>query len=83
MLITHSLANAEKADAVIVMEQGEIAEKGTHAELMEKNGLYARMYREQAELENYGKDGDEAAVTAFWRFWDIKCRCICPGCLSV
>jgi ATP-binding cassette subfamily B protein len=37
------------ADRVILMEEGRIAEYGTHAELMAKNGKYAAMFRRQAE----------------------------------
>ncbi|MBQ7089208.1 MAG: hypothetical protein IJN04_06170 [Clostridia bacterium] len=34
---------------MLLMENGEITESGTHAELMEKNGTYAAMFRRQAE----------------------------------
>ena len=37
----------EGADRIIVMEQGRIMDTGTHAELIVRNGLYARLYRFQ------------------------------------
>ena len=42
--IAHRLSTVQKADAIIVMDQGRIVETGTHAELIEKNGLYRKLY---------------------------------------
>jgi ABC-type transport system involved in cytochrome bd biosynthesis fused ATPase/permease subunit len=36
------------ADLIIVLDQGRVAEQGTHEELMQKGGLYYRMWMEQA-----------------------------------
>ena len=41
------------ADKIIVLNKGMIAETGTHAELMEKNGIYRQMYRLQRESEQW------------------------------
>ena len=49
MFISHRLSSAVLADRVILMEDGTVAECGTHAELMQKNGRYAAMFRRQAE----------------------------------
>ena len=49
IFISHRLSSAVLADRVLLMENGEITESGTHAELMEKNGTYAAMFRRQAE----------------------------------
>lgn len=49
IFISHRLSSAVLADRVILMEEGRIAEYGTHAELMAKNGKYAAMFRRQAE----------------------------------
>lgn len=47
IIIAHRLSTIEKADEIIVMEQGEIVEKGTHQELLKKNGYYATLYNVQ------------------------------------
>ena len=57
ILISHRLANVNGADKIFVMDQGNITEKGTHEELIKKEGIYAQMYRAQMELENYAMGG--------------------------
>ena len=57
ILISHRLANVNGADRIFVMDQGNITEKGTHEELIKKEGIYAQMYRVQMELENYAMGG--------------------------
>ena len=44
LVIAHRLSTIRKADLIIVLEQGRMAEKGNHAELMEKKGLYYSLY---------------------------------------
>jgi ATP-binding cassette subfamily B protein len=39
----------KNADKIIVLEKGEIAEEGFHENLMEKNGIYARLFNLQAQ----------------------------------
>ncbi|MFF4622251.1 ABC transporter ATP-binding protein [Nonomuraea jabiensis] len=48
VLITHRLASVRYADRIYVLDGGTIAEQGTHAELMERDGLYAGLYELQA-----------------------------------
>nr|WP_294490495.1 ABC transporter ATP-binding protein/permease [uncultured Mediterraneibacter sp.] len=55
LLISHRLANVVESDRIYMMKDGRIAEAGTHENLMEKNGEYAKLYRSQMELEQYGK----------------------------
>ncbi len=52
-VIAHRLSTIVKADQIVVMEKGEIKEIGSHSELLEAEGIYARLYAEQfkAELE--------------------------------
>ncbi len=44
VIISHRLSAVEQADEILVFDDGRIIERGTHGELMQKNGLYARMY---------------------------------------
>lgn len=57
ILISHRLANVVNADKIIVMESGNINSFGTHQKLMSEQGLYAKMFDTQMELESYGKVG--------------------------
>ena len=45
IVIAHRLSTIEKAHRIVVLDGGKIAEMGNHAELLAKNGLYARLYR--------------------------------------
>jgi len=49
LIVTHRLGSAKIADRIIVMEDGQIAESGTHQELLQANGLYATMYKSQEQ----------------------------------
>lgn len=46
-VVAHRLSTIYDADCIIVMEQGDVAETGTHRELLEKNGVYADIYNSQ------------------------------------
>ncbi len=50
-IIAHRLSTIKNADLILVMEHGDIVEQGTHSELLEKNGAYARLYNSQFHLE--------------------------------
>lgn len=47
-LIAHRLRSAITADLIVVLDRGKIIETGTHAELVRRNGLYAKLFLEQA-----------------------------------
>jgi ATP-binding cassette subfamily B protein len=44
LLVAHRLTTAAQADRIVVMEGGQVAEIGTHAELLERGGSYARLW---------------------------------------
>ncbi len=48
IFISHRLSSVKNSDIVFMLENGQIIESGTHAELMEKDGSYAQMYKMQA-----------------------------------
>ena len=47
LVIAHRLATIEHADQVLVLDQGRLVEQGTHAELLQRDGLYAHLHRMQ------------------------------------
>lgn len=55
IMISHRLANVQNADCIYALEKGSIAEYGTHSQLLQKGGVYAKLWKTQSELENFGK----------------------------
>lgn len=58
ILISHRLANVVGSDNIYVMDKGNIVESGNHEVLLQKNGVYAKLWNAQQSLENYGKGGE-------------------------
>ncbi len=48
LIIAHRLATIKNVDRIVVVEGGKIQEEGTHAQLIEKNGMYAQLYKTQS-----------------------------------
>jgi ABC-type multidrug transport system fused ATPase/permease subunit len=57
LLITHRLVGLEVADEILVMRQGRIVERGRHHELLERGGLYQRMWQLQGQILVPAQDG--------------------------
>ena len=60
LVIAHRLATVQKADRIIVMEQGRIIEEGNHQELMLRDGLYAKLARMQFHVDPLAPSAETA-----------------------
>ena len=56
LLISHRLANVVGAQQIYVLENGVVAERGTHQQLLKQGGLYRRLWDAQYALEHYGEE---------------------------
>jgi subfamily B ATP-binding cassette protein MsbA len=54
IVIAHRLSTIERADRIVALEQGRIVETGTHAQLLARDGVYAKLYRIQYAAEAAG-----------------------------
>ena len=55
IVIAHRLSTVVHADQIVVLDAGRIAERGTHAELLRRSGLYADMWTRQAREREQGE----------------------------
>jgi ATP-binding cassette subfamily B protein len=62
LMIAHRLTSVTSADSIIVLDEGEIAEQGNHKKLLQKQGVYANMWKEYQQSVNWTiwKEGQHA-----------------------
>lgn len=52
--VSHQMSSCKFCDRIVVLSEGEIAEEGDHEALLQKGGIYAGLYRTQAQYYNEG-----------------------------
>lgn len=57
LIISHRLSTIQGADQIYVLDRGQVAQRGTHRQLMAEGGLYRRLVEEQQMLEHQGEEG--------------------------
>jgi ATP-binding cassette subfamily B protein len=60
IVVAHRISTVKDADEILVLDEGRIVERGTHLALLERNGLYAQMYRRQLLEEELEVDVEQA-----------------------
>src|SRR5205814_10670007 len=77
IIVAHRISTVKDADEILVLDEGRVAERGTHRDLLERNGIYAQMYRrqlleeeldvdtEKEEHERRVKASEDSGVTQF------------------
>ncbi|MBI2774163.1 MAG: ABC transporter ATP-binding protein [Chloroflexi bacterium] len=61
IVVSHRISTVKDADEILVLDEGRIAERGTHLALLERGGLYAQMYRRQLLEEELEVDEEQLA----------------------
>ena len=64
IMIAHRLSTVVGADQIVVLDQGRVAERGTHAELAEAGGLYASMWADYEQAASWKIAGAQTEVPA-------------------
>ncbi len=63
IIISHRIVTLSQADLILVMENGRIAQQGTHEELIHQEGLYSRIFNIQSSLEEEFREEEETYAT--------------------
>jgi ATP-binding cassette subfamily B protein len=64
LVIAHRLSTVREADEILVVDEGQIVERGTHAELLAQGGLYADLYITQFATQERGDDSAQSPFPA-------------------
>jgi ATP-binding cassette subfamily B protein len=64
-VVAHRLSTIRHADLVLVLEQGRVIERGTHAKLLSQRGHYAALYRQFVQVDESGAPGADAGRAGF------------------
>ena len=59
IIVAHRISTVKDADEILVLDEGRVAERGTHLDLLEHNGIYAQMYRRQLLEEELDVDTEQ------------------------
>ena len=63
LVVAHRLSTVARMDQLVVLDQGRVVEQGSHGELIERDGTYARLWRHQSGgFLDVGDDGVSAAA---------------------
>ena len=63
LVIAHRLSTVREADQILVVDEGNVVERGTHDELLAAGGLYSELYRTQFERQAHSLPDDLDPVT--------------------
>ena len=86
IVVAHRISTVKDADEILVLDDGRIAERGTHRELLELGGLYASMYRRQLLEEELEVDEEQqehekrVRATTDDSDYVMTCHCGSPRC---
>ena len=65
IMISHRLSALEHADEIYVLEQGKLAQHGTHAQLLAQGGAYAKLWEKQSQLEAFAHGVAQESIEEF------------------
>ena len=72
LIIAHRLSTVQHADTIVVLDKGQVVERGTHYQLMNNNGLYASMWRSQAQAAQEKQAHSEHKVSKHSKGEELK-----------